>query len=92
MAVLKEYEGLQKIKGPLIFIEGVKDVGYEEMVEITAPNGSTLHGRVLELGSDIAVVEVFEGTSGLSVMSTKVRFFGRTAAPARDTRHDGPRL
>jgi len=76
MAVLKEYEGIQKVKGPLIFIQGVKDVGYEEMVEITAPNGTTLHGRVLEIGSDVAVVEVFEGTGGLSVTSTKVRFLG----------------
>ncbi len=46
------------------------------MVEITAPNGTKLHGRVLELGSDVAVVEVFEGTGGLSITSTKVRFLG----------------
>ncbi len=86
MAVLKEYEGLKKIKGPLIFIEGIKDVGYEEMVEITAPDGTVLHGRVLELGSDVAVVEVFEGTGGLSITSTKVRFMGE---PLSDRLKDG---
>lgn len=78
MAVVKEYEGLEKIKGPLIFIGGVKDVGYDEMVEITSPNGEALHGRVLEIGSDIAVVEVFEGTRGLSIPGTKVRFLGES--------------
>ena len=76
MAVVKEYEGLQKIKGPLIFIENIKNVGFEEMVEITHPNGEKRHGRVLEVGSDIAVVEVFEGTSGLNTTTTKVRFLG----------------
>ena len=76
MAVAKEYVGLHRIKGPLIFIEGIKDVGYEEMVEITAPDGGRLHGRVLEIGSNLAVVEVFEGTSGLSITGSKVRFLG----------------
>ncbi len=78
MAVVKEYIGLQKIKGPLIFIGGIKNVGYDEMVEITSPNGDKLHGRVLEIGSDIAVVEVFEGTGGLSIPQTKVRFLGES--------------
>ncbi|MBN1881522.1 MAG: V-type ATP synthase subunit B [Deltaproteobacteria bacterium] len=76
MAVVKEYEGLRKIKGPLIFIENIKNVGFEEMVEITHPNGEKRHGRVLEVGSDIAVVEVFEGTSGLNTTTTKIRFLG----------------
>jgi len=78
MAVVKEYQGLQKIKGPLIFIENIKNVGFEEMVEITHPNGERRHGRVLEVGSDIAVVEVFEGTSGLNTTTTKVRFLGES--------------
>ena len=78
MAVVKEYIGLQKIKGPLIFIEGIKNVGFDEMVEITSPDGVKLHGRVLEIGSDIAVVEVFEGTGGLSIPQTKVRFLGES--------------
>lgn len=78
MAVVKEYIGLQKIKGPLIFIGGIKNVGFDEMVEITSPDGNKLHGRVLEIGSDIAVVEVFEGTGGLSIPQTKVRFLGES--------------
>jgi len=76
MVAVKEYIGLQKIKGPLIFIRGIKDVGYNEMVEITGPSGARLHGRVLEIGSEMAVVEVFEGTSGLNIAATKVRFLG----------------
>jgi V/A-type H+-transporting ATPase subunit B len=78
MAVVKEYVGLQKIKGPLIFIKGIRDVGFDEMVEITSPDGERLHGRVLEIGSDMAVVEVFEGTSGLNIPNTKVRFLGES--------------
>ncbi len=71
-----EYRGLHRIQGPLIFLRGVEDVGFGEMAEVVSPGGQVLHGRVLELQEDLAVVEVLEGTSDLSVAATRVRFLG----------------
>jgi V/A-type H+-transporting ATPase subunit B len=73
----QEIYGLARVEGPLIVVEGVGNVGYDEMVEITGPDGSERRGRVLEVGTDVAVIQVFEGTAGLSVSSTVVRFQGR---------------
>jgi V/A-type H+/Na+-transporting ATPase subunit B len=73
----REYIGVGGARGPLIFIEGIRDVGYDERVEISSPGGGTLHGRVLEISEDLAVVEVFEGTSGLTLQNLRVRFLGR---------------
>jgi V/A-type H+-transporting ATPase subunit B len=71
-----EYRGLHAIRGPLIFLRGVADVGYGEMAEIISPDGTLLRGRVLDLQDDLAVVEVLEGTTALSVAATRVRFQG----------------
>ncbi len=73
----REYIGVQKISGPLIFIQGVTDVGYGEMVEIVSPTGELRHGMVLATGRDVTVVEVYEETAGLSTAETKVRFLGK---------------
>lgn len=72
-----EYRSIQKISGPLIFVEGVSGVGYYELVEIRDGEGNLRKGRVLEINRNIAVVEVFEGTTGLSTTSTTVRFLGK---------------
>ncbi len=72
-----EYRTIQKISGPLIFVEGVSGVGYNELVEIKDPEGNLRRGRVLEINRNIAVVEVFEGTTGLSITSSTVRFLGK---------------
>jgi len=72
-----EYHGLHRISGPLIFVRGVQGVGYDEVVDVLAPDGAELHGRVLEVQEDLAVVEVLEGTAALSVQRTAVRFLGR---------------
>lgn len=71
-----QYTGLHQIEGPLIFVRDVAGVGYDEFAEITAPSGRLLHGRVLEIEEDLAVVEVLEGTAELSVQQTGVRFLG----------------
>lgn len=71
-----EYRGLRQIQGPLIFVPGVRDVGFDELAEVIAPNGTVLHGRVLEVQEGLAVVEVLEGTARLSVEQTSVRFLG----------------
>jgi V/A-type H+-transporting ATPase subunit B len=71
-----EYRGLHQIQGPLIFVPGVSEVGFDEFAEVIAPDGSLLHGRVLEVQEHLAVVEVLEGTAELSVEQTRVRFLG----------------
>ncbi len=70
------YATVTQINGPLVFIKGVKDVGYDELVEISSARGRSL-GRVLEVSRDVAVVEVFEGTTGLSLGGTSATFLGR---------------
>jgi V/A-type H+/Na+-transporting ATPase subunit B len=71
-----EYRGVHQIHGPLIFLHGVAGVGFGEVAEIVSPKGRLLHGRVLEVHDDLAVVEVLEGTAELSVGETHVRFLG----------------
>lgn len=70
----KEYSGLSQINGPLLVVEDVEGVGYDEMVEVTTPDGNKRKGRVLQVSKDKAVVQVFEGTSGLNINQTRVKF------------------
>jgi V/A-type H+-transporting ATPase subunit B len=76
--VLREYKTIARISGPLLFVEAVKGVGFGELVRIVAPDGSERRGQVLEVSDKMAVVQVFEGTSGLDVKGTAVRFAGQT--------------
>src|SRR5450759_1120651 len=69
-----EYRTLSYVTGPLIFVENVSDVAYNEMVAILMPDGSERSGQVLEVNNDIAVIQVFEGTRGIDVDLTRVRF------------------
>ncbi len=72
--LIKEYTGLAQIDGPIIVIDNIKDVGFDEMVEITGPSGDVRKGRVLQVSNDRAVVQVFEGTTGLNINKTRVKF------------------
>ncbi len=72
-----EYSSISEIKGPLIIVQGVSGIAYDELVEVESDGGKRL-GRVLDVGLGIAVVQVFEGTSGLAIASTRARFLGRT--------------
>ena len=72
----REYQGIQQVVGPLLFIENIHNVGYNELVEITDAHGRERLGVVLESGRGAAVVQVFEGTTGLSLRDTRVRFRG----------------
>ena len=76
--VLREYRTISRISGPLLFVEAVKDVGYNELVRVIAPDGLERRGQILEVSDKMAVVQVFEGTSGLDVKGTAVRFTGET--------------
>ncbi len=73
-----EYKGLSKIDGPLLFIDGIHDVGLDEVVEIYSPDKEERVGSVLEISENRAVIQVFQGTSGLSNSTTRVRFKGDT--------------
>ena len=71
-----EYIGLNNIQGPLAVIEGVDNTFYEEMVSMTLDDGTKRMGRVVEISGDKAVVQMFEGTDGLSLENTSTRFTG----------------
>jgi len=73
-----EYTGVSRVSGPIIIVENVRDVGYDELVEVITPSGETRLGKVLEVTRRIAVVQVFEGTTGLSSSETHVRFLGKS--------------
>src|SRR5512144_1864175 len=73
-----EYRGLHQIQGPLVFMTGVVDVGFDELAEIVSPAGELRHGRVLDVREDLVVLEVLEGTTDLSVEQTRVRFLGHS--------------
>lgn len=72
----KECRGLQEMFGPLLVVEGIKQVGYGEMVQIRDSKGRIRFGRILEVKSETAVVEVFEGTEGLGLHDSSVHFLG----------------
>jgi len=73
-----EYTNLSGISGPLIFVQGVKGVGYGDLVEIRNGSGEVRTGQTLEVDEEIAVVQVFEGTTGLSIKGTRATFIGKS--------------
>ena len=76
-SVTKEYRTVKQIAGPLMLVEGVEGITYGELTEIKLSDGSTRRGRVLEVNGTRAMVQVFEGTSGLSPQDVKVKFLGK---------------
>ena len=73
-----EYSKIAEIKGPLVIVDGVDKASYDELVEIQTTSGEKRLGKVMEVGFGKAVVQVFEGTTGLSISGTKAKFIGRT--------------
>ncbi|MEW5814946.1 MAG: V-type ATP synthase subunit B [Spirochaetota bacterium] len=74
----REYIGVDKIDGPLIFIQNTHPIGYRELVECVDRAGHPRLGMVLDTSTTAVVVQVFEGTSGLTLPNTRVRFMGET--------------
>ncbi|MCD6420189.1 MAG: V-type ATP synthase subunit B, partial [Synergistetes bacterium] len=74
--MIREYRTISDISGPLVVVEKVTDVKYDELVEIELGNGEIRRGKVLEITTDKALVQVFEGTTGVDVKNAKVRFLG----------------
>ena len=75
--MIKEYLTIADVAGPLIVVEKTIDVKYQELVEIELSSGEIRRGQVLEITEDKAVVQLFEGTTGIDVSNTKVRFLGK---------------
>ena len=75
-----EYARSRALRGPLIVVDGVADVGWDEVAEIRLESGEVRHGVVLDVSDDLAVVEVFEGTAGLHSTASGSR---SRAAPMR---------
>lgn len=76
--MLKEYKTVVDIAGPLMLVEKVEGIKYGELTEIEMPGGEIRRGQVLEVDRDKALVQVFEGSTGLNVASAKVRFLGKS--------------
>ena len=72
------YNTVSEVSGPLIVVERVKGVGYNEVVEVRTPSGEERRGQVLEVSKDSAVIMVFEGTEGIDTSQTSVRFAGES--------------
>jgi V/A-type H+/Na+-transporting ATPase subunit B len=75
--MIKEYNTIREVAGPLMLVEKVEGAKYEELVEIELPSGELRNGRVLEVNRDRALIQLFEGATGVNVFSTKVRFKGK---------------
>jgi len=75
---MKEYKTVTQIAGPLVFVENVSGVGYNELVEVTMPSGEKQKGQVLDISESVAVVQIFGSTSGLNTTGTSVKFLGET--------------
>ena len=73
----KEYLTVENIVGPLMLVQDVGGVAFGEIAEILMPGGAVRHGQVLEVHEDKALVQVFEGTSGLTPGSVRVKFLGK---------------
>lgn len=74
--MIKEYKTINEIVGPLMTVEGVEGVSYEELVEVETQNGETRLGRVLEVNEDKAILQLFESPAGINMKGSKVRFLG----------------
>lgn len=72
-----QYVGLKEINGPLVALEGVSGVSYDEIARIRLNDGTERIGRVVELAGDKAILQVFEGTNGISLENTKTIFSGK---------------
>jgi len=72
-----DYAGARELRGPLVVVEGVAGVGWDEYVLVTLDDGQMRHGLVLEIDRDVAIVQIFEGTDGMNREGVRVAFQGR---------------
>jgi V/A-type H+-transporting ATPase subunit B len=74
----KEYKTIREVVGPLMVVDGVEGVAYNELVDIINANGEIRQGKVLEINRDKAVVQLFENSQGLQISQAKARFLGHS--------------
>ena len=72
--MIKEYKTIGEVVGPLMAVDRVSGVKYEELIEVRMQNGETRQGQVLEIQEDKALVQIFEGTGGINLRESAVRF------------------
>ncbi|WP_461613265.1 V-type ATP synthase subunit B [Clostridium sp. Marseille-QA1073] len=75
--MLKEYRTVAEVVGPLMVVEGVEGVKFDELVDIELQTGEKRRGKVLEINGSNAMVQLFEGSTGINLKGTKVKFLGR---------------
>ena len=75
--MLKEYRTVTEVVGPLMVVEGVSGVKYDELVEVELQTGELRRGKVLEVNGTKAMVQLFEGSSGINLKGTKAKFLGK---------------
>ncbi len=73
----KEYRTIKEVAGPLMLVEQVENVSYNELGEIELANGETRRCKVLEINGTSALVQLFEASTGINLSNSKVRFLGR---------------
>ena len=71
-----DYIGVKEINGSLITLDGIRDATFEETVLIRLENGTERSGRIVQMEGDRVVIQVFEGTNGLSLSNTRTRLQG----------------
>ncbi len=74
--MIKEYRTIHEVISPLMVVEQVEGVTYDELCEIQLPSGEIRHGKVLEVNGDRAVVQLYESAAGINLRDSKVRFLG----------------
>ncbi|MDE7159156.1 MAG: V-type ATP synthase subunit B, partial [Clostridiales bacterium] len=75
--MFKEYKTIREVVGPLMLVEGVQGVTYNELVDVVTEKGLR-RGKVLEVDGDKAVVQLFENSQGLQISTSKARFLGHS--------------
>ncbi len=75
--MIKDYQTVTEIAGPLMLVSGVSNIKFQELVEIYLPSGEIRQGQVLEVDEDRALVQVFQGTAGIDIPESKIRFLGK---------------
>jgi len=74
--VIREYRTIREISGPLMMIQGVQGVTFDELAELELQNGDVRLCKVLEVNGDTAVVQLFENSAGINLRDSKIRFLG----------------
>ncbi len=74
---IAEFSSIKEIRNPILIIEGTVNVGYNELVEVVAPNGESRISRVVEVGDNYSIIQVFEGAADLPLEGTKIRVLSK---------------